>query len=408
MPLKIPKTSPLIFISLLALLIFCWIEVDLYAPGFPQIRQHFKTTEAMIQLTLSLNFLGYFVSSLIVGPLADSVGRRPVLLGGSLLFVLGSLLCVLAPSLPMILLGRLIQGFGVSAPTTLAMTVIGDLYTGDKQIKLFSLMNSLVTITMAGAPILGAFLSETYGWRANFLLILLGAVGSTLGIYAILPETHEPQHRLPFSLRRIGQNYATLARSRFFLATALGLVLLATPYFVFIATIPFLFLETLRLPMSQYVYFQGAVVGLFAALSLGVPSLVGKVDARRMTLASISLSLASALLLGLHGLFLPDAALGITAIMCLYIAGIVWPCSCVFTAVFAAFPELKGSACALFSALRMGVMACGILVSGHLYDDTFKPVGILIFLMALAGFPLLLSAQRQTAFRIGAEPNALH
>ena len=207
---------------MLVLLIFCWIEVDLYAPAFPQLRRFFQTTEEMIQMTLSLNFLGYFTASLMVGPLGDSYGRRPVILAGSCVFILGSLLCVLAPSLPWLLAGRLLQGLGVSAPTSLALTVIGDLYQGDKQVKLFSLMNSLVTITMAGAPILGAWLSESFGWRANFMVIL------------------------------------------------------ATPYFVFIATIPFLFLETLRLPMSQYVYFQGVVVGLFALLSLMVPSLVGK------------------------------------------------------------------------------------------------------------------------------------
>ena len=408
MPLKTSKPSPLIFVSLLALLIFCWIEVDLYAPGFPQIRQYFKTTEEMIQLTLSLNFAGYFLSSLVVGPLSDSFGRRPILLGGSMLFVAGSLVCVAAPNLPLLLAGRALQGLGVSAPTTLAMAVIGDLYEGDKQIKLFSLMNSLVTITMAGAPILGAFLSESYGWRSSFVVILLGSLGATLGVLFLVPESHGPEKRLPFKLKRLGANYGTLLGSRFFLATAFGLVLLGTPYFVFIATIPFLFLETLGLPMAQYVYFQGAVVGLFALLSLAVPLLVGKVDGRRMTLWSISLSVVAALALCLHGLFLPDSPMGITVLMCLYIAGIVWPCSCVFSTVFELFPDLKGSACAMFSSIRMAVMACGILVSGHFYSDSFKTVGVLIFLMSLAGFQLLWVSQRRSPLRVGAESTGVH
>ena len=81
MSLRIPKGSALVIAALLLLEIFCWIEVDLYAPSFPQIRRFFGTTEEMIQWTLSLNFLGYFLSSLMVGPLADSLGRRPVALG---------------------------------------------------------------------------------------------------------------------------------------------------------------------------------------------------------------------------------------------------------------------------------------------------------------------------------------
>jgi len=359
-------------------------------------------------MTLSLNFLGYFTASLMVGPLGDSYGRRPVILAGSCVFILGSLLCVLAPSLPWLLAGRLLQGLGVSAPTSLALTVIGDLYQGDKQVKLFSLMNSLVTITMAGAPILGAWLSESFGWRANFMVILAGSALATFGILLFLPESHPAENRLPFSLGLLGENYGALLRSRFFLTTVFGLVILATPYFVFIATIPFLFLETLRLPMSQYVYFQGVVVGLFALLSLMVPSLVGKVDSRKMTLGSIYLSLSASFLLCLHALFLPDGAMAITLLMCLFVMGTVWPCSCIFTVVFEAFPGLKGSACAMFSSIRMIVMASAIALSGHLYNDTFKWVGVLMFIQVLTGFHLLLYAQRMGGFQVGKESLPMH
>lgn len=75
----IRKTS-LIITALLLLEVFCWIQVDLYAPSFPFIRQHFGTSEELVQWTMSLNFLGYFASSLLVGPLVDSLGRRPVIL----------------------------------------------------------------------------------------------------------------------------------------------------------------------------------------------------------------------------------------------------------------------------------------------------------------------------------------
>lgn len=408
MYLKIHKHSPLIFLALLLMLIFCWIEVDLYAPAFPQIRRFFGTTEEMIQMTLSVNFIGYFITSLVVGPLADSYGRRPVLLGGSMVFVAGSLVCALAPSLPVLLAGRLLQGVGVSAPTSLALTVIGDLYEGDKQVKLFSLMNSLVTITMAAAPILGAWLGEAYGWRANFMVILGGSALATLGVLVILPESHPPERRLPFSPGTLAANYATLLRSRTFLATVFGLVFLTTPYFVFISIIPFLFLETLGLPMARYVYFQGVVVGLFALLSLLVPSLVGKVDSRRMTLGSITLSLAAACLLCLHALFLPDAAPGITALMCLLVVGMVWPCGCIFASVFEQFPDLKGSACALFSSVRMLVMASAIACSGHFYRDSFKTVGVQILVQVAIGFWLLRYAQKATGYRVGQAATPMH
>jgi len=83
------RESPWIPVILISILIGCWSELDLYAPSFPQMLDYFKTTNEMMQLTLSLNFLGFFVAALLCGPLADAYGRRPVILGGSLLFVLG-------------------------------------------------------------------------------------------------------------------------------------------------------------------------------------------------------------------------------------------------------------------------------------------------------------------------------
>ena len=398
----------LIYLSLVLLAIFCWIEVDLYAPAFPQLRRHFATTEAMIQWTLSINFLGYFVSSLFVGPLADSYGRRPILLAGCALFIAGSLACYLAPNLPLLLAGRLLQGLGVSGPTILALAVIADLFHGDQQIKLFSLMNSLITLTMAAAPVAGAYLSERLGWRANFGLILAGSLLGTLLVHFLVPESHPEARRQPFSLRQLGRNYGTLLGSRFFLATCLGLVLLALPYFIFIAIIPFLFLETLALPMSSYVYFQGAVVGLFALLSLAVPALVGRVDSRKMAIASICLSLVGGSALVLHTLVLPDSAPAITLLMCLYVAGVVWPCGCCFTVIFEAFPDLKGSASSLFLAIRMLLMACAISLSGYLYDESFRSVAWLMLVFIVLGSLLILASQRRSGFQAGHPGPGLH
>jgi DHA1 family bicyclomycin/chloramphenicol resistance-like MFS transporter len=222
MSFRIPKGSALVIAALLLLEIFCWIEVDLYAPSFPQIRRFFGTTEEMIQWTLSLNFLGYFLSSLMVGPLADSLGRRPVVLGGAALFILGSLLCVAAPDLATLFAGRVIQGVGVSAPTTLAVTIVADVHDGARQARINAVMNSVVTVTMAAAPMAGAWLSERCGWRSNFMLIFAGALASTALIFVLVPETLGREKRQPFVPARILGNYGQLLRSPFFLSTALG------------------------------------------------------------------------------------------------------------------------------------------------------------------------------------------
>lgn len=405
---RIRPGSRLVIAALLLLEIFCWIEVDLYAPSFPQLRQAFGTTQEMIQWTLSLNCLGYFLASLVVGPLADAFGRRPVILAGSAVFVAGSLCCVAAASLPVLFLGRVLQGLGVAAPTTLVAAVVGDVHQGDGQVRILSTMNSVVTITMAAAPMVGAWLSSAYGWRANFGLIFAGSALATVLVAFLVPETLAPGSRQAFSLRKVAANYGRLLRCRSFLATTFGLTLVAVPYWIFIATAPFLFQETLGVPMGRYVLLQGAVVGLFSVLSLGVPFLVGRVDPSRLLRGSLLLALAAAVLLCLHGLALPDSAPAITALMCLFIVGIVWPCACFYTMVFALFPDLKGSVASLCSAIRMMVMAGAIALNGHFYEDSFRSVGILVLALVALGFPILSWSAGSRTFTLGRDAAGGH
>lgn len=395
MTFRAARTPLAVVPALLLLEIFCWIEADLHAPAFPFIRQYFGTTEELVQWTLSLNFLGYFGSSLLVGSLSESLGRRPVILGGSAVFILGSLVCMTAVNMPMLLAGRLLQGLGVSAPTTLAIAVVGDLYPGHQQMRITSIMNSVTTLTMAAAPMAGAWLTLRFGWRSNFLLIFSGALLATLLTLLLVPESLDRTRRRPFRVRTLLGDYGVLLRSRSFLGAGFGLSLLVTPYFIFIATIPFLFQETLRVPVGTYVLLQGAVVGLFAVLSLAVPLLVGRVDHRRMMAWSLAVALGAGMLLALQGLLRPDSAPWITALMCFETVGIVWPMSATHALVFSAHPGMKGSASALLSGSRMAVMAGCIALNARIYDDTFRPVGILILTLLAGGCLLMALALRR-------------
>lgn len=185
-------------VILLVILIGSWSELDLYAPSFPTMMHHFGTTEQMMQWTLSLNFLGFFFAILLCGPLADAFGRRGVILWGSAIFVVGSFICLLASNIEAMLVGRLIQGIGVSAPVTVCQAVIADIYRGEKRVRMLSRTNSVITITMALAPIFGVYLTEHFGWHANFVVIFGMALMGGLLIYLFVPETLYKEERRPF------------------------------------------------------------------------------------------------------------------------------------------------------------------------------------------------------------------
>lgn len=275
------------------------------------------------------------------------------------------------------------------------IAVVGDLYPGRGQMKITSVMNSVTAITMAAAPMAGAWLTLRFGWRSNFVLIFAGALLATVIMLLLVPESLDPRRRRPFRARTLLNDYGILLRSRYFLGISFGLILLITPYFIFISTIPFLFLETLRIPLKTYVLLQGIVVGLFSVLSLTVPFLVERVNHGRLMAGSLAVALGSGILLALHGLFLPDSAARITGLMCLETLGVVWPFASTHAMVFAAFPELKGSASALLAGLRMAVMAACIALNARLYDDSFRPVGIMILLLLAGGCLLMTLALRK-------------
>ncbi len=380
------KTSPWVPVVLLILLIVGWSELDLYAPAFPQMMHYFGTDEQTIQWTLSLNFFGFFCSSLICGSLADSYGRRPLLIMGSLLFVLGSVLCVFAPTMNSILLGRFIQGVGVGAPLTIAMAVIGDIYQGEKAARLLSVMNTIVTIVMAAAPVIGVYLTRDFGWRSTFVVIAGGSLLGAIIISWFLPETLASKQ--PFSMRQMLAGYWTLLNDTIFVFATLSMSFLTAAYFMFIGIVPLLFMETLNVPLSQYAYYQGSAVGTFAAVSLVIPLLINHLDSNKLLRGSFLLSLiAGAILFGI-GVTHQDHPVSITFFMCLFTGGIALPGCLMFSSIMDMFPTMRASSAALFQALRLLCMALATSLMGAVYDNTFLPASIIIFVLAILAFPM--------------------
>ncbi len=383
------RESPLIPVILLVILIGSWIELDLYAPSFPQMMHHFSTTEQMMQWTLSLNFLGFFCASLLCGPLADAFGRRKVVVIGSIIFVAGSALCLWAPTMSMMLLGRLVQGIGVSAPVTVCMAIIADIYQGERQIRLLTRMNSTITITMALAPVVGVYLSDSFGWHANFFAIFMLALIGLILIWFFVPETHEQHLRTEFSGRSIFSGYMTLLKSGAFMKAVLGLCFAITPYFVLIGILPLLFMEQLHVTIHEYAFYQGSIVGLFSVLSLGVPLILARFDRNRIMIASTALAVTALGLALLVSIFVQDNPLLITSLMWIYVVGIVVPPTMMFTSAMDMFPSLRASASSLIQAMRMLSMSLGTAIAGACYDGTFRPVAMVLFFFMLLAAPMI-------------------
>jgi DHA1 family bicyclomycin/chloramphenicol resistance-like MFS transporter/DHA1 family 2-module integral membrane pump EmrD-like MFS transporter len=130
--------SPFLVFVVLLLMVLMQTTTDQYVPSLPAITKAFNSSEAAIQMTLSLFMLGLGISHVFYGPLSDKIGRKPPLMFGIGLSILGSLCCFLATSVWMLILGRFLQGFGIGCCSSVGRSLVRDLFTGKTLAKIGS------------------------------------------------------------------------------------------------------------------------------------------------------------------------------------------------------------------------------------------------------------------------------
>ena len=191
------------FVALMAML-FATIafSIDAMLPALPEIAEDL-TPDApnRAQLIITSFVLGMGLGTLFTGPLSDAFGRKPVIIGGAVLYCLGAGLAWIAGSMELVLAARVLQGVGAAGPRVVALAIIRDLYEGRHMAQLMSFVMMVFTLVPAMAPALGHVIIEGFGWRAIFASFILFSIFSALWLALRQPETLAPAHRRPFRAR---------------------------------------------------------------------------------------------------------------------------------------------------------------------------------------------------------------
>lgn len=176
-------------IVLIALLsAFVPLSTDLYLPALPVMTTYFHIPRSEVNITLILFFIFYGLGTLLWGPLSDKYGRKPILILGLLIYSVASILCAASVSIYMLIIFRAFQAIGGSASGAVATAVVKDVYSGRKRVNVLAFVQSMVKISPALAPILGALLLRLTSWRGMFVaLSIIGVVAFTGSIF--LQET---------------------------------------------------------------------------------------------------------------------------------------------------------------------------------------------------------------------------
>ncbi len=215
------------------------VTTDLYLPALPRLALDLHAPMAAVQLTMSALLLSFGLAQLLMGPLADRFGRRPVLLGGLSLYSLGSLLAALAPHIEALIALRAVQGVGLAAAVVCARAMVRDLYEPSQGAQVMSKALSGLGLLAIASPTVGGLLTLLAGWRSAMLAVAAAGVVTLCFIWRHVPETAPPgrhAHRQPLwhSARTVLSHPTFRAWTALISATYGGLfVLLAGSSFVY-------------------------------------------------------------------------------------------------------------------------------------------------------------------------------
>ena len=177
------------------------LSIDAMLPALPQIGSDLAVQNTNNrQLVVSVLFLGMALGQLFFGPLSDKTGRKPPIFAGYAIYIAGALLSVFAANFPVMIVGRLLQGFGISAPRAVTLALVRDLYEGPAMARVMSFVMTIFILIPMIAPTLGQAILLFSGWRSIFGGFVLMALLSLLWFGLRIPETLAPEHRAPFTL----------------------------------------------------------------------------------------------------------------------------------------------------------------------------------------------------------------
>ena len=234
---------------------------DMYVPSLPEMCRHFHASTSTVQLGLSFGMLGLGLGQMILGPVSDRVGRKPVLIGSIILFTIACVVSIFSPTIGFFLVCRFFQGVGGSGGYFLARTMPADIVGGRVLAKMMAIIGAINGIAPASAPVIGGFMADAAGWRGTFvLLVVIGIV--LLCFSPKLKETLPVAKRETGSLWEAFRGYGLLFRNRKFMihvilkGSALGLL------FAYVSSAPFIMQDHYGWSQSAF----GVIMGLNAVL----------------------------------------------------------------------------------------------------------------------------------------------
>lgn len=384
-------------IKLMALMVIVgtttFFGTDMHLPSLPTMVHDFHTTRGVMQSSVTIYVLGLVLMAFIYGPLSDKVGRKPVVLSGLIIAILGSLVCVFSKSIVLFLLGRFIQGVGASVGMSVGRSILADGMSREKLAAVGSFASVFISVSIMISPVIGGYLQHYFGWHSVFIALTFFFAVAFLCTLLFLPETIRQKNPDAFHPRHLMKNYFTITKSRRFWAYTIGAGAAAGTMMGYITISPFLF---------QGQYHLSVIVYGWLGLIAGIAGMIGKAISGVQT--GITKNINTGMKTGLLGFLLIGiiacgaALLGLnTAIIMM-----VWVClimgfqGFVFAnamgGALTEFRQMGGASAAMYSGVQYG---CGLITATIVSllpfhgDGTLSALYLVLGVIGIGAFYLL-------------------
>jgi len=399
------------FIILIAIL-FSLIAfgTDAMLPAFPEIAEDLQLGDVnQAQLVLSSFVLGTGVGQLLTGPISDAFGRKPIITAGILVFIAACVMAYMVKSLEMMLLARFIQGLGISAPRTVTMAMVRDLFAGRMMARVMSIAMAIFVVVPAVAPYVGQLLFLNYGWRSIYIAFILFSLIGLVWLNVRQPETLVPEKRRPFRAAKFLSAFQQVIANRSVVTYTAVLSLGFGGLFSYLTSAQQVFVDTFDKGTAFPAYF--AMIALISgAAGFLNAALVVRLGMRTLATFAFGLQLSAASLMAAILFFqlVPDALIFPVfvswSIIVFFMAGLTF--GNLNALAMEPMGHIAGMASAIIGASAT-VLAMLIAVPvGLAFNGSALPLTLGVAISAAVAFALMLSnpkdAQEQVAPRTDA------
>ena len=355
------------------------LSIDMYLPALPVIAEQFGVPAGSAQMTLSTYILGCALGQLLYGPMADSLGRKPVVLGGTLVFAGAAAACAMAQSIDHLIVMRFFHGLAAAAASVVINALMRDIYPKEEFSRMMSFVMLVTTVAPLVAPMVGGAVLVWFSWHAIFWLLALAALLASAMIFFFIKETLPAEHRQKFHIRTTLGNFASLFRHKRVLSYMLASGFSFAGMFSFLSAGPFVYIELNHVSPQHFGYYFALNVVFIFVLTMINSRFVRRVGALNMFRIGLWIQFVMAVWMVVTAFFdvgFWTLVIGIAAFVgCISIVS-----SNAMAVILDEFPHMAGTASSLAGTFRFGI---GAIVGALLSLATFTTAWPMLWSIAL-------------------------